>query len=84
MKIIKTKGIESILPIKINVSKARWKEIQIGLFSLGCRWSYSGRSIVESYEPYLFIDKHKHIRCSTSKDIFDCHVYKEMLEHKLL
>ena len=84
MKIIRTKEIESILPIKINVSKARWKEIQIRLFSLGCRWSYNGEYIVEAYEPYLFIDKHKHIRCSASKDIFDWHVYKEISEHKLL
>ena len=84
MKIIRTKEIESILPIQISVSKARWKEIQIRLFSLGCRWSYSEDYIVEAYEPYLFIDKHKHIRCSASKDIFDFHVYKEILEHKLL
>ena len=84
MKIIKTKGIDSILPIKINVSKTRWKETQIELFSLGCRWSYSGRSIVESYEPYLFIDKHKHIRCSSDKNLFDEHAYKEIPEYKLL
>ena len=84
MKIIRTKEIESILPIKINVSRTRWKEIQIRLFSLGCRWSYSGKSIIETYEPYLFVDKHKHIRCSIDKDLFDGHVYKEMLEHKLL
>ena len=84
MKIIRTKGIESILPIKISVSQARWKEVQIQLFSFGCIWSYSGRFIVESYEPYLFVDKHKHIRCSTDKDIFDCHVYKEIPEYKLL
>ena len=84
MKIIRTKGIESILPIKISVSKTRWKEVQIQLFSLGCRWDYTGRFIVETYEPYLFIDKHKHISCSASKDIFDCHVYKEISEYKLL
>ena len=84
MKIIRTKGIESILPIKISVSKTRWKEVQIQLFSLGCRWGYTGRFIVETYEQYLFIDKHKHIRCSASKDIFDCHVYKEISEYKLL
>ena len=84
MKIIRTKGIESILPIKINVSKTRWKEVQIQLFSLGYIWSYSGRSIVESYEPYLFIDKHKHIRCSSDKNLFDEHAYKEIPEYKLL
>ena len=84
MKIIKTKGIDSILPIKINVSKTRWKETQIGLFSLGCRWSYIVSSIVESYEPYLFIDKHKHIRCSSDKNLFDEHAYKEIPEYKLL
>ena len=84
MKIIRTKGIESILPIKISVSQARWKEVQIQLFSFGCRWGYTGRFVIETYEPYLFIDKHKRIRCSASKDIFDCHVYKEVLEHKLL
>lgn len=84
MKIIRTKEIESILPIKINVSRTRWKEIQIRLFSLECRWSYSGKSIIETYEPYLFVDKHKYIRCSIDKDLFDGHVYKEILEHKLL
>ena len=84
MKIIRTKGIESILPIKISVSKTRWKEVQIQLFSLGCRWSCSGESIVESYEPYLFIDKHKHIRCSIDKNLFDEHAYKEIPEYKLL
>ena len=84
MKIIRTKEIESILPIKISVSKARWKEIQIRLFSLGCRWSYSGKSIIETYEPYLFVDKYKHIRCSSDKNLFDEHAYKEVSEYKLL
>ena len=84
MKIIKTKKIESILPIKISVSKARWKEIQIRLFSLGCRWSYSGEYIVEAYEPYLFIDKHKYIRCSTNKDIFDGHENALIKEEDIL
>ena len=84
MKIIRTKEIESILPIKINVSRIRWKEIQIRLFSLGCRWSYSGKSIIETYEPYLFVDKYKHIRCSSDKNLFDEHAYKEVSEYKLL
>ena len=84
MKIIRTKGIESILPIKINVSKTRWKEIQIRLFSFGCRWSYSGDCVIDSYEQYLFVDKYKHIRCSSDKNLFDEHAYKEIPEYKLL
>lgn len=84
MKIIRTKEIESILPIKISVSKARWKEIQIRLFSLGCKWSYSGKSIIETYEPYLFVDKNKYIRCSTDKDIFNKHENALIKEEDIL
>lgn len=84
MKIIRTKGIESILPIKISVSKTRWKEVQIQLFSLGCRWSCSGESIVEHYEPYLFVDKHKYIRHTDDENNFNERKYKEVSEYKLL
>ena len=84
MKIIRTKGIESILPIKINVSKERWKEVQIQLFSLGCRWSCSGESIVEHYEPYLFVDTKKYISYTDDENHFNERKYKEISEYKLL
>lgn len=84
MKIIRTKEIESILPIKISVSRMRWKEIQIRLFSLGCRWSYSGEYIVEAYEPYLFVDTKKYIRYTDDENYFNEQKYKEISEYKLL
>ena len=84
MKIIRTKGIESILPIKISVSKTRWKEVQIQLFSLGCRWSCSGESIVEHYEQYLFVDTKKYIRYTDDENYFNERKYKEISEYKLL
>lgn len=84
MKIIRTKGIESILPIKINVSKTRWKEIQIRLFSLGCRWIQSGDCVIDSYEQYLFVDTKKYIRYTDDENYFNERKYKEVSEYKLL
>ena len=53
MKIIKT-NIDNLLPIKINVSEKNWIKIQENLFSIGCEWSASGKSVLRSYQKKYF------------------------------
>ncbi len=83
MKIIKT-NIDNLLPIKINVSEKNWIKIQENLFSIGCEWSASGKSVLRSYQKNIFVNQNKHITYNNDESYFNKIKHLEIPEYKLL
>ena len=78
----KKEAIEYLNKSKIYVN-GKSKEIQEKLFSLGCKWSTNGETVIYTDKPFLFIDNGI-ITCASNMEYFKDHEYKEITSEELL
>lgn len=65
--------------VKIDVGPAGiTQELQVYLFSLGCKWSDSGISKLKIKYPYLYINNRDELTYGLDIHNFEAHQYKQI------